>query len=57
MKTITVQFKDIKTGAIRFEEWQQVECLNIKPCYKAPDGEYYTRGIIGLFNVTRLATI
>lgn len=46
MGTITISFKDLKTGKIREEIWKQIE--NTKN-YVAPDGYIYTKGIIGWF--------
>lgn len=51
MKTETISFRNLETGELRFEIWNLVEYKN-KSAYQAPNGRYYTKGLIGWFDIT-----
>lgn len=54
MKTEIIVFTNLMTGVVREEVWKEARGLNISNCFLSPDGNYYTKGIIGWFNVSHL---
>jgi hypothetical protein len=49
---IRIDFHNLMTGEKRFEIWQKIE-TNIYDTFLAPNGHYYTQGVIGWMGVTR----
>jgi hypothetical protein len=52
MNQVTIEFTNLMTGEKRLEIWNKVN-TNISGTYQAPDGSYYTHGLIGWMNVDK----
>lgn len=51
MKNIIIEYKDLLSGDITTEMWEEVEYKG-KTAYKTPQGRYMTKGLIGWFDIT-----